>query len=193
MKKPAFIVLLITITLVYGAQYTLRLDELLEAKAVRIVGADTFDVTLEGTTVCVRLIGLECPSEGENYYSEAYEYATNMLLDKTVWLELDVEKYDKYGRLLAYVWLKSPQEKIVSDEVVAQDMFNALLLINGYAKVATVAPNFKYSLLFDLLQRAAREAQKGIWALQPGTIIVYITETGKNTILMDVNTYPKVR
>jgi hypothetical protein len=29
-----------------------------------------------------------------------------------------------------------------------------------------------------LLQRSAREAQKGIWALQPGVIVVYITKTG---------------
>jgi micrococcal nuclease len=163
MRKPAFILFLITITLVYGAQYTLKLDEFLEAKAVRIAGADAFDVTLQFTPVCVRLIGVECPSKGENYYSEAYEYAANMLLDKTAWLELDVGKYDNYGRLLAYIWLKKSQEKIVSDEVVAQDIFNALLLVSGICQSRKLLLRTSGTLFYLLCYRDQQEKHKKVF------------------------------
>ena len=68
----------------------------------------------------------------------------------TVKLELDVQPRDKYGRLLAYVYL--------SDGT----MLNALLVQEGYAQVMTIPPNVKYQDLFLKLQREAREQGKEI-------------------------------
>lgn len=42
-------------------------------------------------------------------------------------------------------------------------MFNAELLMSGYAQVMTVPPNVKYADLFVKLQREAREKGKGLW------------------------------
>jgi micrococcal nuclease len=69
---------------------------------------------------------------------------------KRVRLELDVRTRDRYGRLLAYVWV---------DDV----MVNAELLRLGYAQVMTVPPNVRHQELFVKLQREARDAGRGLW------------------------------
>jgi micrococcal nuclease len=68
-------------------------------------------------------------------------------------LDLDVQKIDPYGRLLAYVYLPDGQ------------MFNETLLRQGYAQVATFPPNVKYVDRFLAAQREAREANRGLWGL----------------------------
>jgi micrococcal nuclease len=72
--------------------------------------------------------------------------------DKRVRLELDVGERDRYGRVLAYVY--------VGDVFV-----NAWLVANGYAQVMTVPPNVKYADLFVKLEQDAREAAKGLWGI----------------------------
>jgi micrococcal nuclease len=69
---------------------------------------------------------------------------------QTVRLEWDVERRDRYGRLLTYVY-------------VGDLMVNAELVRQGYAQVATFPPNVKYQDLFLRLQREAREAKRGLW------------------------------
>ena len=70
---------------------------------------------------------------------------------KTVHLDLDVQQLDRYGRLLAYVYLE--------DGIFV----NAWLVEHGYAQVMTVPPNVKHEGLFLKLQREAREAGRGLW------------------------------
>lgn len=62
-----------------------------------------------------------------------------------------MQKRDKYGRLLAYVYLEDGT------------FVNAWLVENGYAMVMTVPPNVKYQELFLKLQREARGARRGLW------------------------------
>jgi micrococcal nuclease len=66
-------------------------------------------------------------------------------------LELDVQARDRYGRLLAYVWL-------------GDTMVNAELLRLGLAQVMTVPPNVRHQALFLKLQREARESGRGLWS-----------------------------
>ena len=62
-----------------------------------------------------------------------------------------VPQRDRYGRLLAYVYLED-------------DTFvNAWLVENGYAMVMTVPPSVKHQNLFLELQRKARDARRGLW------------------------------
>ncbi len=72
---------------------------------------------------------------------------------KTVFLEFDVEPQDRYGRLLAYVWLE--------DGI----MVNAAIICSGYAYVLTVPPNVKYEKLFRKCFRKAFLEKKGLWGL----------------------------
>ncbi len=65
-----------------------------------------------------------------------------------------MQKRDKYGRLLAYVYLEDGT------------FVDAWLVEHGYAQVMTVPPNVKYQDLFLKLQREAREAKRGLWKSQ---------------------------
>ena len=42
-------------------------------------------------------------------------------------------------------------------------MFNARLLLEGYAQTMTIQPNVRYSEMFVKFQREAREEEKGLW------------------------------
>lgn len=137
----------------------------LKATVIYIVDGDTIHVRLEnGRKEKVRFIGVDTPESTrivELYGKEAATYTRKELTDKTVYLELDVAQRDKYGRLLAYVWLMPPQEN--SKTEARKAMFNASLLLVGLAQVMTVPPNVKYADMFAEFQKEAREAEKGLW------------------------------
>jgi micrococcal nuclease len=81
---------------------------------------------------------------------EAAEVNRRLVAGRLVRLELDVQARDRYGRLLAYVW-------------VGDTMVNAELVRLGYAQVMTVPPNVRHQALFLALQRDARSAHRGLW------------------------------
>ena len=82
---------------------------------------------------------------------QAYEFTRNLVEGKRVSLEFDVERHDKYGRLLAYVYLKDGT--FVNAEIVKQ----------GYASLMTYPPNVKYADTFLKLYQQAREERRGLW------------------------------
>ena len=126
----------------------------------RIADGDTFWID-NGTTKGekIRLIGTDAPESRsfgikirEEYFGkEAKIYLKNLLKNKTVRLEFDIQKKDRYGRTLAYVYLKNGT------------FLNAHLVENGYAIAYTIAPNVKFSTHFYQLQIKARKHKKGIW------------------------------
>ena len=65
-------------------------------------------------------------------------------------LVYDKDKYDQYGRTLAYVYL-------------GKSMFNKTLLKKGYARAVYYAPNGKYRKAFNKLQATAKKKKKGFW------------------------------
>lgn len=67
----------------------------------------------------------------------------------------DTERYDNYGRSLAYVYLEDGT------------FVNALLLEEGFARVMTITPNTNHAAEFNQLQAVAEEKQKGIWTMPP--------------------------
>ncbi len=68
-------------------------------------------------------------------------------------MRFGAEKKDRYGRVLAYLYLPDGS------------MFNETLVEKGYAQVATFPPNVRYVGRFEQAQRNAREAGVGIWSL----------------------------
>ncbi len=146
------------------------------ATVLSVTDGDTFHARLNGRDERVRMIGVNCPEiahpdlgiREEPYGREAKAYTQRTLTGRKVWLEFDIQERDKYGRLLAYVWLEQPSSG--SEEEVRTGMFNARLLLDGYAQVMTVPPNVKYADLFVKLQREAREAGKGLWGAAPAPV-----------------------
>ena len=146
-------------------------SSLVEARVTKVVDGDTIYVELpQGRQEKVRFIGVNTPESTiahEPYSKEASAYTARRLSGATVYLEKDVQERDKYGRLLAYVWLAPPEER--SEQEIRRKMFNAELLREGYAQVMTVPPNVKYVEVFLKLQREAREAGEGLWSLEDQT------------------------
>lgn len=130
-------------------------------KVQKVVDGDTFYIKKDGQDVKVRLIGVDTPESVAPSYSgkentkegeQAATYLKELIDGKNVYLEYDLDTYDQYGRLLAYVY-RSDQETMVQ----------RVLLSEGYAMVATYQPNVKYADEFVELQRKARSAGKGFW------------------------------
>jgi len=118
----------------------------------------------------VRLIGIDTPEmhESDKLYRDAqrsgqdietikklgrrsYEFTKNLVEGKRVRLEFDVERFDKYKRILAYVYL------------LDGTFLNAAIIEQGYASMMTYPPNVKYADLFLRLYRQARENKRGLW------------------------------
>jgi micrococcal nuclease len=144
-----------------------------QVKVATVVDGDTIKVSLAGKTESIRLIGVDTPETVhpskpvEPYGPEASQYTKTNLEGKTIWLEFDVEERDRYGRLLAYAWLNKP---LSGSKTEAQtSMFNALLLLNGYAQISTYPPNVKYVDYFTQFQEEARNTGRGLWDLDPST------------------------
>ena len=124
----------------------------------RVVDGDTIVVEINGTEEKVRLIGIDTPESvhpdadrNVEYGKIASAFTEEQIEGKLVSLEFDVQERDKYGRLLAYVYLDDK-------------MFNEMLLAEGHAMVATYPPNVKYVDRFLEIQSQAREAKLGLWA-----------------------------
>ena len=131
------------------------------ARVERVVDGDTFVAELGGRSERVRIIGVDTPETVDPdrpvqpYGKEASNFAKRMLSGRTVRLVGDVEPRDRYGRLLAYVWLPDGT------------FWNALLAAEGYAQLITIPPDVTYASLFRHLVDEARSTHRGLWAGRP--------------------------
>ena len=127
-------------------------------KIIRIVDGDTLIIDYNGVEERVRLIGVDTPesvhpdgTKNNEFGKIASDFSKKYLDGKEVSIELDVQERDKYGRILAYVY-------------IGGQMYNKILLQEGMAKVATYPPNVRYVDDFKALEKTAREGNKGLWA-----------------------------
>ncbi|MCZ0756443.1 thermonuclease family protein [Anoxybacillus sp. J5B_2022] len=131
------------------------------ATVERVVDGDTLKVQIGKREETVRLLLVDTPESVhptkpvQPFGPEASQYVKKLLPPGTkVELELDVRERDKYGRLLAYVW-------------IGKKMLNELLLEKGYARVAYVfEPNTKYVDEFRRIQEEARKKRLNIWSIE---------------------------
>lgn len=98
------------------------LDEKTYVEVDRVIDGDT--IAVNGSSV--RLLGINSPERGEEYYSEAKEFLEGLVLDKKVALELSNKK-DKYGRGLAFVFLSQTNLNV---ELVRWGLANVYILDN---------------------------------------------------------------
>lgn len=121
----------------------------------RVVDGDTIIVRLSGARERLRYIGIDTPESvaempRERLGKEAAAHNARVLKSGPLLVEFDVQRRDRFGRLLAYVW--------------AGDVFvNRRLVLDGYAQVATFPPNVRYEAELLDAQRKAREAKVGLW------------------------------
>jgi len=117
--------------------------ELANGKRLRYIGINTPEVRKRS--------GRQWVYAPEPYALEAKDLNTALVAGRKVELEFDVEKQDKYGRWLAYVYV---------DNV----MVNEDLLYQGYAKLMTIPPNTRYYNRLKTAEKDARQSARGIWS-----------------------------
>jgi len=105
----------------------------------------------------VRFIGIDTPEI--NYrYIEPYALQAKALIEKyvrigdPVHLVFDHTQYDKYGRILAYVYSKTGRN------------LSVLQLQSGFAKQWVIGNNDRFWQCQQQAERQARQAKKGIWS-----------------------------
>jgi micrococcal nuclease len=127
-----------------------------KAKVLYVIDGDTLKISYHGRKESIRLIGIDAPETRKN--RKAYKDSkrsnndinaitsqgrlakkyVNSLVNKgaIVAIQFDIEKRDRYRRLLGYVYLPDGR------------MLNDLIIRNGYASPLTISPNIKYKNRF---------------------------------------------
>lgn len=141
-----------TSTLVLSVQKTYRYKHTVK----RVYDGDT--VILENGKR-VRLLGLNTP-EIESHYRQgqaggidAKEWLKEKLTSSTVFLEYDKQQKDKYGRLLAHVFLEDGEH------------VNQQLIKLGLATLSIIPPNLRYSVELQQAELMAENKRVGIWSM----------------------------
>ncbi len=119
-----------------------------------IVDGDTLDVRLtSGKRERIRLIGIDTPERGVCYFSRATARARQLAMSKPVVLRGDPSQdtRDRYGRLLAYVWL--PGGKDLGYQMIA----------GGFAKVYVYRDPFQRLSAYRNAGATAKGASAGQW------------------------------
>lgn len=128
----------------------------------KCVDGDTFKVLLDDKEYTVRMLAIDTPesvhpSKGVEYYGkEASDFTCDKVTKaKTIELEYDdnSDKLDKYERLLAWVF--------VDGELLQQT-----LIEQGYAKVAYLYGDYKYTNMLQEKQELAEVTNLGIWNME---------------------------
>ena len=160
---PSLILTILTVPISLSHAETFRVK--------RVIDGDTLKINYKGKQESIRLIGIDAPESTPNKKAkndakrsgedlknitamgkEVTKYVKSLVKPgDTVRIEFDVEKRDKYGRLLGYVYLSDG--KMLNEEIVK----------DGYANLMTVPPNVKYQERFLKAYREARESKRGLW------------------------------
>jgi micrococcal nuclease len=133
------------------------------ADVSRVIDGDTIEVELDDgigggpTLEDVRYIGIDTPESVKPgtpvqcFGKEASEFNQELVEGRRVLLRFDRELRDRFGRLLAYVY-------------VGETFVNAELLRRGYARTLEIEPNTSNAGQFASLEADAGEAGLGLWS-----------------------------
>lgn len=129
-----------------------------QARVTRVVDGDTIVVRVDGRRERVRYIGIDTPESVKpgtpvQCFAKAASAENERLVEgRSVRLEFDRERRDRYGRLLAYI--------VRSDGLAV----NAALLRGGFAETLVFPPNTRHAGQFAAIERQARARGAGLWS-----------------------------
>jgi len=91
------------------------------------------DTVIIGNGLSLRLLGVDAPNRGEINYEPAKKFLASLVLNQVVLLEYDTYQDDKFGRILAYVWIPCRDEiKIFCHDDKA--LVNEIMIKKNFAK-----------------------------------------------------------
>ncbi|WP_187153087.1 thermonuclease family protein [Campylobacter volucris] len=125
--------------------YVLNYDpnSYVNTKVIRVVDGDTIEVKMNDKEAIVRLFGIDAPEKNQAYGQMSKKFLSAIVLNKDI--VLNVKDEDKYGRILAIVYLNDKD-------------INQVMVANGYAWAYE-----HYSDLYVKDQQLAQSAKKGLW------------------------------
>ena len=180
-KDPVVVLVFIALAAafyLYNA-YTAKEVQEGEYRVADVIDGDTIVID-DGKGTLVRYIGIDTPeiarqdSPGDPFSEEAKELNGRLVSGKNVRLEYDKERYDVYGRLLAYVFADG-------------EPVNEKLLRNGLATSLFIKPNLKYKEEFTRAVDEARMEKRGLWG-NPDSIV---EPPGNGVFLIDLDSAPR--
>lgn len=123
----------------------------------RVVDGDTLIATVGGQRERIRLLRIDAPEVARDgdpgeCLADAATAALEELTPPGARIDLatDVERRDRFDRLLAHVW-------------IGDTWVNGALLDAGLVQVLTIPPNVAYDDEVRTAQTAARDAGRGLW------------------------------
>lgn len=129
-----------------------------EVTLVRVVDGDTIVIKMpDGSQEKLRYIGIDAPESVqpeqpvEYLGKEASLHNASLLDSGSLRISFDIERYDEYGRMLAYVWAGSV-------------FLNGQMVRDGYARAKDYPPNMRYQEFLTRAEQEARDARVGLWA-----------------------------
>jgi len=152
-------------------------DERQACRVLTVYDGDTIGCDLDGDGRIqkpreeIRLLGMDTPERSysrknptygtanptdEPYAKESSAWMERQVTHKTVYLEYDLRRNDRYRRTLAFVYL-SPK---------AGESLNLQAVKQGYASILFIGKNRLYEDQFIQAEAQARKAKRGLWGLQ---------------------------
>ena len=118
------------------------------------IDGDTAIFNINDTVETVRFLVVDAPERNQTYYDEAAHLTCSLLLNSdNIMLEMDKNATrDNYNRVLGWIW--------VDDTLIQQH-----LLESGYAKIAYVYDEYKYTDKLRKVEKQAQENQLGLWSM----------------------------
>ncbi|MCZ4224958.1 thermonuclease family protein [Pedobacter rhodius] len=120
------------------------------AKVIRIIDGDTMEILYQDHPVKIRLAHIDCPEKraAQPFGNNAKEALSDLCFGQMV--DVKVEKYDRYKRLIAIV--VNGKRQIVNQEMIKQGMawhFKKYSSDGVYAKLEIIAREKKVGLWHD--------------------------------------------
>ncbi len=135
------------------------------ARIIRIINGDTLTILYQGKWEEIKLLGLDMPETTmtDRVYERALKNSTTpaaiiniglsgrefvkkyLQYGSQIWIEFDVQKRDRFSRLLGYAYLSDGR------------MLNEIILRAGLSEALLFPPNLKYKQRFLELARLAQK------------------------------------
>jgi len=148
--------------------FDLQVVKVIDGDTLRVQKRDGSNFTDGKNEETIRLIGVNTPETVdprrpvECFGKEASTYTKNLVKGEMVFLETDdsQQQYDKYDRLLAYVYVQTS-----GLEGSNYFMLNQKLIEDGYAYEYTYNTPYKYQEIFKEAETKSKNQGLGLWNL----------------------------
>ena len=150
-------------------------------RLLAVIDGDTFTVALSSGGVSVRILGIDAPEfddVGQRELADQARKALRTLIgDGPLRLVADIDPIDAGGRLLRHVYR--------TDRLLAADLAR-----QGWVRALAIAPNLAEQDAIGSAVAEARQANRGIWALDSASITLTVDKVQEVVTLTNAGAMP---